>query len=271
MWKFFATVSALVASAMFISSVMSVTEATSVFHAPDVLANPYAVIAHGGGAIDGYAVTNSREAVEHSIRKGLKSIEVDLRQTSDGRFIGQYDEARFRAAGVDDTSKLAPDDLFALKLYGKYHPVSADDLNRIFLADTSLVLVTDKTRNYSALMAKFRFQDRIYVETFTVIQFLQARMQGIANPMLRMGKNYRWLLKAFIYTFDVRLVTVKQNDVEGDEGFYKSLKENGVCPLVSTVNNREFIERYKDSICAVYSDFLDAPAAVPASPAALPN
>ena len=145
MWKLFLATIAFVASVIFIHRVTSVTEAPSVFHAPDVLANPYAVIAHGGGAIDGYAATNSQEAVEQSIRRGLKSIEVDLRQTRDGRFIGQHDEARFTAAGVDDTSKLAPDDLFALKLYGKYHPVSGDDLNRIFLADPSLVLVTDKT------------------------------------------------------------------------------------------------------------------------------
>lgn len=42
-------------------------------------------VAHGGGAIDGYTVTNSLEAVENALSKGVKYIELDLQQTSDGK------------------------------------------------------------------------------------------------------------------------------------------------------------------------------------------
>lgn len=266
--RFFLLAIVLVALALAIlgHSRNSTAASPSVFHVPNVLTNPYAVIAHGGGTIDGHAITNSREAIEHSIQRGLKAIEVDLRQVSGGEFIGQYDEGKFRSAGVEDTSKLTPGELFAVKLHGKYHPVSGNDLKRIFLADRSLVLVTDKTRSYAALVAEFPFQDRVYVETFSVIQFLQARLRGVANPMLRIGSSFKWLLKPVIYMLGVSLVTVKQHDVEDEEGFYTSLKANGVCPLVSTVNIETFVERYKNSICAVYSDVLNAPGATRQTP-----
>ena len=256
---FFAGLAVLVAGVRFAAPAGE----RSVFHAADILANPYAVIAHGGGGIDGHDYTNSREAIELSLRRGLKAVEIDLRQTRDGKFIGQHDDGKFSAAGVDDSSKLTSDELFALKLHGKYHPVSSDDLSRIFSADPTLVLVTDKTRSYGDLKRDFRFQDRIYVETFTALQYLKARLQGLAHPMLRTGTSVQWLYKAFIYAFDVRLITVKKDDVEAHENYFASLKKNGVCPLVSTVNDKDFLERYKGSICAIYSDVLDAPVSAP--------
>ena len=43
------------------------------------------LIAHGGGAVYGYRLTNSLEALNHSYDEGFRFIEVDLNETSDGR------------------------------------------------------------------------------------------------------------------------------------------------------------------------------------------
>ena len=48
----------------------------------------YKFIAHAGGGIDQYTYTNSLEAVNLSISKGFKLIEIDLRETKDKHFVG---------------------------------------------------------------------------------------------------------------------------------------------------------------------------------------
>lgn len=45
-------------------------------------AEPHMWVAHGGGTINGHRLTNSLEALDASVRKGYKSIEVDICNTS---------------------------------------------------------------------------------------------------------------------------------------------------------------------------------------------
>ena len=48
----------------------------------------YKFIAHAGGGIDQHIYTNSLEAINLSISKGFKLIEIDLRETKDKYFVG---------------------------------------------------------------------------------------------------------------------------------------------------------------------------------------
>lgn len=50
--------------------------------------SPY--IAHACGEIDGMTYTNSREALEYSIDKGIRTLEIDFKATSDGIYVCRH-------------------------------------------------------------------------------------------------------------------------------------------------------------------------------------
>jgi len=49
------------------------------------------IIAHAGGAIDGNAYTNSREAIERNYAQGTRLFELDFNLTSDGHWVAAHD------------------------------------------------------------------------------------------------------------------------------------------------------------------------------------
>jgi len=55
------------------------------------------IIAHAGGAIDGNAYTNSREAVERNYAYGTRLFELDFDQTRDGHWVATHDWPNWKA------------------------------------------------------------------------------------------------------------------------------------------------------------------------------
>ena len=75
------------------------------------------LIAHAGGAIDGKVYTNSREAVEGSIKAGRKYIEIDLIKTSDGEYIAGHDWERINEmTGRNGDKPLSKQEFLSSKL-----------------------------------------------------------------------------------------------------------------------------------------------------------
>src|SRR5690606_19320291 len=52
---------------------------------------PPPLVAHAGGAIYGFKLTNSLEALEESYENGFKLIEMDFEWTSDGKVVAIHD------------------------------------------------------------------------------------------------------------------------------------------------------------------------------------
>ncbi len=144
-------------------------------------------IAHGGGAIGGYAVTNSLEAVENAIAKGVRYIELDLRLTSDGKPVATHDWNTFRLqTGCDSIcSDLPPDyETFSKSLiFGKYTPMTYQLIDSVFKVHDNLTLVTDKITDMDILNRHLpSLAGRIMVECFSQAQYDECLRRGF-KPM----------------------------------------------------------------------------------------
>ena len=147
----------------------------------------YKLIAHAGGAIEGYIYTNSREAMEQAAEKGYRFIELDLAMTADSVLVAAYDWEKFNAiSGYACKKDTAPtlQEFLSRRIYNRYTPVTAADICEFFLANDHLTLVTDKISDATILERYFTpIKSRMMVETFTHEDYVNLQSRGFGKVM----------------------------------------------------------------------------------------
>lgn len=147
----------------------------------------YELIAHAGGAIDGFTYTNSREAMERAAAVGYRFIELDFAITADSVLVAAYDWEKFNAisgyAGKKDTVPTLQEFL-SRRIYGRYTPMSADDVCRYFLENSHLTLVTDKISDADILERYFApIKSCMMVEAFNYDDYVNLKGRGFGKVL----------------------------------------------------------------------------------------
>ena len=97
------------------------------------------LIYHAGGQINGHTYTNSAEAVQKTLSEGNCFIEIDFAYTSDSQLVCVH--------GWDDVypEEYRPtlEEFLAVKIQGKYTPMTAQDLIGIMKQNPQMYLITD--------------------------------------------------------------------------------------------------------------------------------
>jgi len=224
-------------------------------------------IAHAGGGIDGKAYTNSLEAVKKSVINSYNLIELDLLVTDDNRIIAQHDfrileEICNLKIFIDDKKKIKKKVFFndlrnCTNIFnGNYTLLKEDKIIEIFEKNKDLILVTDKIKDYKLIKNKFKFQDRLIVEVFTIKDYLKAKLSGIKNPMFLFTDGRRNIF--YTVFFNIKLISVSTANVKKYEGFFKYLLKNKVSIYSFSSNSENFNKKYIGSaITGVYTDFFD--------------
>ncbi len=171
--------------AVFVAAVVLLTAGIAAFFISGLMSGTGGgdYVAHGGGAIDGHTLTNSLEAVENALSKGIKYVELDLNMTSDGRLVAAHDWETFRTqTGVDCGEGNPPTyEVFkGARIYGRYRPLTAEMIDSLFKANADVFLVTDKTDDASLIKAAFPdICNRIVVECFSEESYEGCRARGL--------------------------------------------------------------------------------------------
>lgn len=218
------------------------------------------LIAHAGGAIDGNKYTNSLEAVKQSIANGYKFIELDLLVTKDGKIVAAHDWRYFnRITGHQhlDKQALSVSEFRKRKIHGKYTPLSDVEINELFAANPSLVLVTDKIKDFKKLVATFKFTDRIIVEVFSIKDYHRALAAGIIYPMLSLhSKDLADVNK--IINHGINMVASPVANINQFPQQFEKLHHKNICIFVFTSNEEQFMRAAFNAkiATAFYADFL---------------
>lgn len=150
-----------------------------------------ALIAHAGGNIDSLTYTNSREAVENAIAKGVKYIELDIVISPEGEPLAFHSSKDM----IDTIYSCDPPhigEFTAAPLRGKngktYTPLTWREINEIFLSHPDLTLVTDKTDDPDVLEKYFpKLKNRMMVECFSIERYKDVTRRGFKQAMLSEG------------------------------------------------------------------------------------
>ena len=222
----------------------------------------YKFIAHAGGGINDIAYSNSMEGLINSIKLGFKLIELDLLETKDGFIVAAHDWKSFKQNCVGYNGQINEVPLTYKEFNDCNFEINSMNLSQlnekkiidIFNKYPDLYLVTDKINNYSLLSKKFNFVERIIPETFSVKDFIFAKIYNFNNALYPF-KKYNFI---FNYLLNIETLTISYNDFIKNEQTVTSLFEKGLNIYVYTSNDQFFIEKYLDkSITGVYTDFWD--------------
>ena len=220
----------------------------------------YKFIAHAGGGIDLHTYTNSLEAVNLSISKGFKLIEIDLRETKDKHFVGVNTWQKYKKDNLFEKNDINDEPLYLkefkkIKILNKYTPLTVNEINKIFTENNDLILVTDKTNNFRKINSDFSFdKKRIIVEIFGKKNYFKSIKYGIINPMFSASSDdYDFIIKN-----NIKLITAHSKDIVDNEEIYKNLINRGVKIFAYSSSNKKFIEENLDNtFSGIYTDFWD--------------
>jgi len=118
------------------------------------LANRY--IAHAMGSIDGKSMTNSYDAFLANYERGYRLFEADLILTSDGKLAARHDWRAKLQPGLAEGDG-GPATLAGFKdapIYGKYEPMSVEDLMELLRRYPDVYLITDTKETEEGKVAK---------------------------------------------------------------------------------------------------------------------
>lgn len=150
------------------------------------------LIAHGGGSIDGYIYTNSKEAVKLSLDKGFQFIELDISFTSDGQMVMVHDWELFNSSsGYPEKGDSVPtlNEFRSRKIYGRYTPLTISDVVELMQWNENWFFVSDKFDDAVLLDSILgAFKSRMLVEAFDMEAYLALKRVGFI-PMFSAGEK----------------------------------------------------------------------------------
>lgn len=147
----------------------------------------YELIAHAGGAIDGCLYSNSYEAFERAVDRGYRFVEFDFVFTADSVLVAAHSWEKFNEISgfshLRDTA-LVLSEFLSRRIYSKYTPLTAADVQELFLLNDSLYLVVDKISDAEVLGNCFpHIKERVIVEAFSYNDYVSLLDKGFYRVM----------------------------------------------------------------------------------------
>ncbi|GAB6011612.1 glycerophosphodiester phosphodiesterase family protein [Viscerimonas tarda] len=218
------------------------------------------LIAHGGGGINGQIRSNSREAVELSVKNGYCFIELDMQITKDGHIAAvHFWSDLYEQTGLEgDTIPLSSADFKLRKIQGYQHTLLGNDIKELF-PDTVRYLVTDKIKDYDLIIKEIEVdKNKLLVEVFSYPQYLDALQKGIKYPMLN-TINFQKLRKysPLLIAKKIKMITVPVEMISSCEKELRFLHKYGVTIFAYTSNDKDFILKHGGkTVSGFYTDYV---------------
>lgn len=195
-------------------------------------------IAHGGGEINKVRYTNTREALDYSYQKGFRLFELDIIETSDGKWVAAHDWnmwSRF----TDYQGSLPPTlaEFNKEVIYGDYHTMDLSEINDWFEEHEDATLVTDKVNEPIAFAEAFIDKKRLIMELFSQLAIEEALQNGIK---VMMSQEPLMKLKGdktdYLNINNIEYVAVSRRIISSKKELLLKFKENGIKVYVYNVN-----------------------------------
>jgi len=142
-----------------------------------------------------------------------------------------------------------------INLSNEYTSITTKEINKIFLKNKDLILVTDKSNNFKKIQEDFTFEkSRIIVEVFGKKNFFKAIKYGVKNPMYSANHDdYKFIIKN-----NIKLIAASTKDILANKDIYRNLIKKEIVIFAYTSNNVNFIEKNLNKLFSVvYTDFWD--------------
>ncbi len=219
-------------------------------------------IAHAGGAIEGHAYTNTKNALDANYKKGFRLFELDIIETSDNQIVAAHDWnmwSRF----TEYKGQLPPtlEEFKKHNIYGDYITLDMDGINTWFAEHPDAILVTDKVNDPVNFANSFVDKNRLIMELFSPYSIEEAIQNGI-EPMISQEALLR--LKGnklnYLKVNNIKYAAVSRRIIFAEKELMMALRDNGIKVYVYNVNFDEGKDEayvYENELGLVFGMYAD--------------
>lgn len=226
-------------------------------------------IAHGGGGINGIPVSNSKEALDESVRRGISFIEVDLVWTTDQVpvLLHGWDGFVTRLFHVEEQvdreeQAYSHDEFMTLQMRDGLHQMDLKSLMDWMEVNQDVYIVTDIKEDNLKMLELIadeyeQYQHRIIPQIYAIDEYIQVYYMGYEHIILTLYKSEYTAeqIKDFINRYEFFAITMPIERVEED--LAEELKTEGAFIYCHTVNEEELaLELRAKGVDGFYSDDL---------------
>ncbi len=219
-------------------------------------------IAHAGGEVNGVKSTNTKEALDQNYEKGFRLFELDIIETSDGKFVAAHDWNMWsRFTDYEGDLPVSRSEFMKHKIYGKYTTLDMQGINKWFAAHPEAILITDKVNDPVKFANMFIDRKRLIMELFSPMAIEEAVTNNITAMISQKPFNQIPGDKlAYLKANNIRYVAVSRRIITKSGSLLKQLQTEGIKVYVYHVNfDPGKDERYvqENEIGLVYGMYAD--------------
>lgn len=213
-------------------------------------------VAHALGGIDGFAYTDSKEALENSYNNGFRLFEVDVKLTSDEKLVCVHGwsksdyEKRLGWEYNEDNAVMDYDTFMSSKIRGQYTTMSFKDLAEFIEENNDIYIMID-------------IGSKSYEETKKIYTKIVEDCNNNSKILQRLivGGHTKSMIKAVKECYNFKLINLywanddkREESIKTKEKFVKYCKNNGISSLSISTDNYtdEFGEYMKKNNMIVY-------------------
>ena len=225
----------------------------------------YNIITHALGGLDGYTYLNSRESFINYYDKGCRFFEVDLSQTSDGVWVCRHNWKEPMGQWEGDKKKvLSAEEFLNTPIYGKYTPMSFEDLLTL-LDEYPDAFVTIDSKQYSVRNYQRTLEDYAQYREIAINAGLEHTLGQIIpelyNSAMYSGTTLVYKFPAYLYSLWQEYSIEELNDIADfcqanqiqavslyceywSEDVQKIFDERDILVYIYTINDEEKAREY---------------------------
>ena len=225
----------------------------------------YNIITHALGGLDGYTYLNSRESFINHYDKGCRFFEVDLSQTSDGVWVCRHNWKEPMGQWEGDKKKvLSAEEFLNTPIYGKYTPMSFEDLLKL-LDEYPDAFVTIDSKQYSVRNYQRTLEDYAQYQEIAINAGLEHTLGQIIpelyNSAMYSGTMLVYKFPAYLYSLWQEYSIEELNDIADfcqanqiqavslyceywSEDVQKIFDERDILVYIYTINDEEKAREY---------------------------
>lgn len=225
----------------------------------------YNIITHALGGLDGYTYLNSRESFINHYDKGCRFFEVDLSQTSDGVWVCRHNWKEHMGQWEGDKKKvLSAEEFLNTPIYGKYTPMSFEDLLKL-LDEYPDAFVTIDSKQYSVRNYQRTLEDYAQYREIAINAGLEHTLGQIIpelyNSAMYSGTTLVYKFPAYLYSLWQEYSIEELNDIADfcqanqiqavslyceywSEDVQKIFDERDILVYIYTINDEEKAREY---------------------------
>ncbi len=219
------------------------------------------LIAHAGGAIYGYRLTNSLEALEEAYGNGFRVFELDFQVTSDGKYVLLHDWESMAGRMLFGEGKMTLEEFKSAEKFASLTLLCLDELLNWLSDHGDCYIVTDgKCGNEPFLSELYEISgslsERFIPQAYTYDEYKMAKNIGFERVILTlygMNDNEEGLL-SFAERERPWAMTIPKEVLT--ETLVSRLAELGIFTYAHTVNDLSFFEEWREyGLYGIYTDY----------------